>query len=98
MRLSVTFVLAQVLSLSAFGAFAGLLPTFFDHWDLSSSEAGWINGIYLAGYMVAVPFLVTVTDRVDARPIYLGSSALVVVSLLTRPPREEVVRRFFANG
>jgi MFS family permease len=82
MRLSVTFVLAQVLSLSAFGAFAGLLPTFFDHWDLSSSEAGWINGIYLAGYMVAVPFLVTVTDRVDARPIYLGSSALVVVSLI----------------
>ena len=82
MGLTVTFVLAQVLSLSAFGAFAGLLPTFFEIWGLSSSEAGWINGIYLAGYMVAVPFLVTVTDRVDARPIYLGSSALVVASLL----------------
>jgi MFS family permease len=82
MGLTVTFVLAHILSLTAFGAFAGLLPTFFELWGLSSSEAGWINGLYLAGYMVAVPFLVAVTDRIDARLIYLGSNALVAAALL----------------
>jgi hypothetical protein len=39
MGLTVTFVLAHILSLTAFGAFAGLLPTFFELWGLSSSEA-----------------------------------------------------------
>lgn len=76
------FAVAQVLSLSAFGAFPGLLPVFMEAWQLSASDAGWINGLYLAAYMAAVPLLVGLTDRFDARLIFLGSAGLVAFSLI----------------
>ncbi len=53
-------------------AFPALLPNFMDIWELSNTQAGWINGIYFAGYTAAVPLLTSVTDRIDARRIYLG--------------------------
>src|SRR5262245_58140407 len=40
-------------------------------WGLTNSEAGWITGIFYAAYIVAVPILVTVTDRIDAKRVYL---------------------------
>jgi predicted MFS family arabinose efflux permease len=40
-------------------------------WGLTNSEAGWITGIFYAAYMVAVPVLVTLTDRIDAKRVYL---------------------------
>ena len=40
-------------------------------WGLTNSEAGWITAIFYAAYMVAVPVLVTLTDRVDAKLVYL---------------------------
>src|ERR1700709_2129242 len=42
-----------------------------NRWSLSNSEAGWITAIFYAAYMVAVPVLVTLTDRVDAKRVYL---------------------------
>ena len=38
---------------------------------LTNSEAGWITAIFYAAYMVAVPILVTLTDRIDAKRVYL---------------------------
>ncbi|MEK7215240.1 MAG: MFS transporter, partial [Chloroflexota bacterium] len=57
---------AQVLV--QIGAFfwPALLPAMMPLWGLTNSEAGWITGIFYAAYMVAVPILVTLTDRVDA--------------------------------
>ena len=62
---------AQVLV--QIGAFfwPALLPTMIPLWGLTNSEAGWITGMFYAAYMVAVPVLVTLTDRVDARLVYL---------------------------
>ena len=68
--------LAETLGMIGIFAFPALLPRFFELWNLSNTEAGWINGIYFAGYTVAVPVLVSLTDRLDARRIYLVSSAL----------------------
>ena len=62
---------AQVLAMAGFANFAVLLNDFTALWNLSSTQAGWIGGIYFAGYVVAVPFLVGLTDVVDARRIYL---------------------------
>src|SRR4030095_15001117 len=48
-------------------------------WGLTNSEAGWITGIFYAAYMVSVPVLVTLTDRVDPKRVYLfgvGCSAV----------------------
>ena len=56
--------------------FPALIPTFEQVWSLNNTEAGWISGIYYAGYVVAVPLLVSLTDREDARLIYLASTLL----------------------
>jgi len=81
-RLTVIFCLTQVLSLAAFGSFPALMPHFFDIWQLSSSEAGWINGLYFAAYMAGVPVLVSLTDRRDPRGIYVLSAGLTAAALL----------------
>ena len=46
----------------------------------NNTEGGWLNGIYYAGYMLAVPVLVSLTDRIDPRPVYLWSAALTALS------------------
>jgi len=62
----------QVLNMMDNATFPALIPVFQPLWHLSSTEAGWVSGIYYAGYAAAVPLLVTITDRFDARAIYLG--------------------------
>jgi len=56
--------------------FAALLPGFTADWGLSNAEAGWISGIYYVGYVLAVPFIMSTTDRYDARPVYIAGTAL----------------------
>lgn len=62
---------AQVLV--QIGAFfwPALLPTMMPLWGLTNSEAGWVTAIFYAAYLVAVPVLVTLTDRIDAKLVYL---------------------------
>ncbi len=67
---------SEVLGMLGVFAFPALLPYFLKSWDLSNIQAGWINGIYFAGYTAAVPLLTGLTDRIDARRIYLIFSAL----------------------
>ncbi len=70
---------AQVLV--QIGAFfwPALLPRMMPLWNLNNSEAGWITAIFYAAYMVSVPVLVTLTDRLDAKHVYLfGVGATVV--------------------
>ncbi len=81
-RLIAALVAAEVLGMLGVSAFAALLPTFTAEWGLSGTAAGWIGGIYFAGYVAAVPVLVSLTDRVDPRRIYLFSTALGGVAAL----------------
>ncbi len=62
--------------------FPALLPDFRAEWSLTNTEAGLITGIFFAGYAVSAPVLVSLTDRLDPRRIYLVSALLGVVSLL----------------
>jgi len=57
-------------------SFPAILPELASEWDLTNTRAGWINGIYFAGYTLAVPFLASLTDRVDARRIYVAFAAV----------------------
>src|SRR5258708_24377706 len=57
--------ITSVLGMLGFSSFAALLPEFQRDWGLSNTDAGWISGIFYAGYVVAVPLLVGSTDRVD---------------------------------
>ena len=63
--------LAQVLVQIGAYAWPALLPTFMSTWHLDNSDAGWITGIFYAAYTLSVPFLVTLTDRVDPKRVYL---------------------------
>jgi MFS family permease len=45
-------------------------------WHLSGGEAGLMASAFALGYMVAVPVLTTLTDRIDARLVLFAGSAL----------------------
>ncbi|MES2712792.1 MAG: MFS transporter [Pseudomonadota bacterium] len=81
-RFAAAIVAAQVLA--QIGAFTlpALLPGFIARWSLSATEAGWLIGAFFAAYVVAVPVLVALTDRVPARRIYMIGTGLTAVSHL----------------
>ncbi len=78
----IAMCIAEVLGMLGVFAFPALLPYFLKLWGLSNAQAGWINGIYFAGYTVAVPLLTSLTDRMDARRIYLTFCILNILSNL----------------
>jgi MFS family permease len=65
-RFIAAIVAAQVLTQIGTFILPALLPEYIDRWDLSKTEAGWLIGIFFAGYVVVVPVLVALTDRVPA--------------------------------
>ncbi len=71
--------LIEVLGMAAFATFPALLDRFRAEWAISNTAAGWIAGVYFAGYVAAVAVLTALTDRVDARRIYLVSMALAAI-------------------
>ena len=60
---------AQVLGMASFVTFSGLLPLFLREWALSNAEAGWISGVFFAGFVGTAPVLTAATDRLDPRRI-----------------------------
>ena len=73
---------AQVLV--QIGAFfwPALLPGMMRLWELSNIEAGWITASFYGAYMISVPVLVTLTDRVDPKRVYLFGVASTVAGHL----------------
>jgi predicted MFS family arabinose efflux permease len=51
-------------------------------WQLSGGEAGLMASGYALGYMLAVPVLTTLTDRIDARLILLCGSTLSALATI----------------
>ena len=81
-RLVAVVCAAQVLV--QIGAFfwPALLPGMIRLWHLSNSEAGWITASFYGAYMLSVPVLVTLTDRVDPKRVYLFGVASTVAGHL----------------
>ncbi len=71
--------LAETLSMTGFAAYPAFLALLRDAWGISNSEAGFIGGAFFAGYMAAVPVLSSLTDRFDARRIYILSCLLAAL-------------------
>ncbi|MEI6559481.1 MAG: MFS transporter [Rhodospirillaceae bacterium] len=72
-RLAVLVIAGEIFSLIGFASFAVVLPELSGLWQLNAAAAGWISGAYQGGYVLAVPFLVGITDRVSSRRVYLVS-------------------------
>jgi predicted MFS family arabinose efflux permease len=70
-RLVAIVCAAQVFVQLGAGYWPVLLPDLMGRWSLSNSEAGWITSAFYAAYMVCVPVLVTLTDRIDPKRVYL---------------------------
>lgn len=51
-------------------------------WHLTGAQAGLLAGSGAAGYMLTVPVLATLTDRVDARIILMAGSAISALGTL----------------
>jgi len=81
-KLVIVVCSAQVLV--QIGAFfwPALLPAMMPLWNLSNSEAGWITASFYGAYMMSVPVLVTLTDRVDPKRVYLFGVASTVLGHL----------------
>ncbi len=81
-RLVLLVCIAQTLV--QIGAFfwPALLPQLAPQWALSNSAAGWITAAFYGAYMLAVPVLVTLTDRIDPKRIYLLGVGLTIVGHL----------------
>ena len=79
---AIAVIAAQVLT--QIGAFTlpALLPEYLERWALSATEAGWLIGAFFAAYVMVVPVLVSLTDRLPARRIYLLGTGLTAASHL----------------
>ncbi len=73
---------AEVIGMAAYSGFIAQIPLFAREWGLSTIAIGWVSSAFYIGYMVAVPVLVTLTDRIDPRRIYLWSMALSALATL----------------
>ncbi len=82
-KLLVTLVCtAQVLVQIGAYFWPALLPGMMQRWALSNGEAGWITAIFYGAYMLSVPVLVTLTDRIDAKRVYLFGVGCTVIGHL----------------
>lgn len=71
--LALTLLLAAALALSLlnFLTVAAVLPEMIGAWNLNRTQAGWLVGVYFAGYMSSILYVASLTDRVDPRKVYL---------------------------
>ncbi|HEX6978018.1 MAG TPA: MFS transporter [Alphaproteobacteria bacterium] len=67
---------AEVANLLPYATFPALIPDLMAEWGLGSGEVGWISGMAMIGYMLLVPWLMGITDRIDARRVLLFGSAV----------------------
>jgi MFS family permease len=63
-----------------FSTYAALLPELRDAWSLSNSEAGIVGGMFFGGYVATVSLSTALTDRVDARWVYLAGGVLAAAA------------------
>ena len=72
--------IAEILGLAGYSIVPALLPQLMNAWSLNGTEAGWLAGINSGGYMLGVIPLVTLTDSIPARTVYLASAVLGTIA------------------
>src|ERR1044072_6247371 len=79
----VAMCLGQLGSLLPHVVVPSILAAFLiPEWHLSGAQAGLLAGSGAAGYMLTVPVLATLTDRIDARKILIAGSAVSALGTL----------------
>jgi MFS family permease len=80
--LTVIVCLAEVFSMTGAAVVSGLTPVLKQEWSLSNTAVGWLNGINHVGYVIAVPILAGLTDRIAPRVVYCSSLLIGMLACL----------------
>ena len=80
LALTAVLAAAEIFGMAGFASFSALMPVFMPEWALSDSEAGWISGVFYAGYLGAVPWLSSLTDRIAPRRVYIAAALVTALS------------------
>ena len=75
-------LMAQTCALLGFACYAVVLTPLQEEWHLSNLQSGLIASAFFFGYMLAVPLATALTDRVDARKVYLVGGLSATFGLL----------------
>lgn len=75
-------LMAQTCALLGFACYAVVLTSLQEEWQLSNLQSGLIASAFFFGYMLAVPLATALTDRVDARKVYLAGGLSATCGLL----------------
>ena len=75
-------LMAQTCALLGFACYAVVLAPLQEEWHLSNLESGLIASAFFFGYMLAVPLATALTDRIDARKVYLVGGLSATFGLL----------------
>ena len=75
-------LVAQTCALLGFACYAVVLTTLQDEWHLSNLQSGLIASAFFFGYMLMVPLATALTDRVDAKKVYLVGGLSATCGLL----------------
>lgn len=75
-RVPLVLLAAHILSMLGSQTYAALLPELREEWGMSNAQAGVVGGMFFAGYIATVSYWTALTDRVDARKVYLAGGLL----------------------
>ena len=75
-------LMAQTCALLGFACYAVVLTTLQEEWQLSNLQSGLIASAFFFGYMLMVPLATALTDRVDAKKVYLIGGLSATCGLL----------------
>jgi MFS family permease len=75
-------LMAQTCALLGFACYAVVLAPLQEEWHLSNLQSGLIASAFFFGYMLAVPLATALTDRIDARKVYLVGGLSATSGLL----------------
>jgi len=75
-------LMAQTCALLGFACYAVVLTTLQEEWHLTNLQSGLIASAFFFGYMLVVPLATALTDRVDARKVYLIGGLSATLGLL----------------
>ena len=75
-------LLAQTCALLGFACYAVVLIPLQKQWELSNLQSGLIASAFFFGYMLVVPLATALTDRVDARKVYIVGGFSATLGLL----------------
>ena len=75
-------LMAQTCALLGFACYAVVLTPLQEEWHLSNLQSGLIASAFFFGYMLTVPLATALTDRIDARKVYLVGGLSATSGLL----------------